>query len=251
MPDPRSPALRAVPTGTHADNSVQDLLTVAGLVPLSTVDWPGRLVATVFTQGCPWRCGYCQNPGLIDPTVPAAVPWPKVTGLLERRRGLLDGVVFTGGEPTLQSGLGDAMRQVRDLGFAVGLHTGGAWPARLARVLPLVDWVGLDIKHIPEQYPAVTGAGPSGAAAWRSLELVQAAGIDYEIRTTVDPTVHERFDVLTLGDRLRAAGVIRWVLQEARPDGASEQFGAALADRRLSDVLHEDDLPGVERRSGP
>lgn len=225
-------------------------LVLAGLVPLSTVDWPGRLAATVFTQGCPWRCGYCQNPGLIDPRVPGTVSWSDVVALLHKRRGLLDGVVFTGGEPTLHRGLDGALREVRDLGFAVGLHTGGAWPRRLEGVLPLVDWVGLDVKQVPERYDVVTGARPSGTAAWRSLEILLASGVDHEVRTTVDPTVHTRDDVLALGARLREAGVRRWVLQEARAQGATAAYGEALAGRRLTDVLRDEDLPGVERRCG-
>lgn len=229
------------------DNAAAGLV-LAGLVPLSTVDWPGKLASTVFTQGCPWRCGYCQNPGLIDPRTPAAVAWSDVVTLLGKRRGLLDGVVFTGGEPTLHRGLPGAVREVRDLGFGVGLHTGGAWPRRLAPLLPLVDWVGLDIKHLSQRYEAVTGAGRSGAAAWRSLDLLLDSGVDYEVRTTVDPTVHSRDNILALAEQLRAVGVARWVIQEARAQGATATYGEALAGRRLADVLHEEDLPDVERR---
>ena len=112
-------------------------LAVAGLVPLSTVDWPGKLAAVVFLQGCPWDCGYCQNPDLRDCTTAGTVTWEDVLALLRRRRGLLDGVVFSGGEATRQRALIPAIREVRELGFAVGLHTAGAYPARLADLLPL------------------------------------------------------------------------------------------------------------------
>src|SRR5665648_131400 len=113
---------------------------------------PGMLVATVFCQGCPWNCGYCHNPGLRDCDVPSVVEWAAVEALLARRSGLLDGVVFTGGEATRQGALAPAMRRVREFEFAVGLHTGGAYPRRLAELLPLVDWVGLDIKALPDDY---------------------------------------------------------------------------------------------------
>nr|NLD41558.1 anaerobic ribonucleoside-triphosphate reductase activating protein [Actinomycetales bacterium] len=125
-------------------------LQIAGLVPLSTVDWPGRLSAVVFTQGCPWDCGYCQNAALIDCELPGIVDWAGVVDLLGRRHGLLDAVVFSGGEATRQNSLGPAMAEVREMGFEVALHTAGAYPRRLAEVLPLVDWVGLDIKALPE-----------------------------------------------------------------------------------------------------
>ncbi|NNH09134.1 radical SAM protein, partial [Cellulomonas fimi] len=91
-----------------------DGLAIAGLTPLSSCDWPGRLVATAFLQGCPWRCTYCHNAAILDPRTPGVVPWSDVRDLLDRRRGLLDGVVFSGGEPTRQAGLVDAARQVRD-----------------------------------------------------------------------------------------------------------------------------------------
>ncbi|MGW2232167.1 anaerobic ribonucleoside-triphosphate reductase activating protein, partial [Streptomyces formicae] len=109
---------------------------------------PGRLVTTVFCQGCPWRCGYCHNPELLDARVPPAVPWEAVASHLGRRRGLLDGIVFSGGEPLLQPGLADAARAARSLGYAVGLHTGGAYPRRFGALLAegLVDWVGFDVK---------------------------------------------------------------------------------------------------------
>lgn len=226
----------------------RDPVRVAGLVRFSTVDWPGRLAAVVFLQGCPWRCTYCHNPALLDPRAPGALAWGDVLAFLRSRVGLLDGVVLSGGEPTLHPRLPDAIGQVRELGLGVGLHTGGAWPARLARVLPLVDWVGLDVKHVPGRYADVTGAGPSGAAAWESLRLAVASGVDLEVRTTVDPTVHTRDDVAALARRCAELGAPAPVLQEARPTGARPAYAAALAGRRLTDVVAAGDLPGLRRR---
>ena len=128
-----------------------DALVIAGLVPMSTVDWPDHLSATVFTQGCPWNCFYCHNQALIPVRTPGAVAWGEVRDLLGRRRGLLDGVVFTGGEALRQDALADAAAEVRAAGFAVGLHTAGPYPRRLRDMVErgLVDWVGLDIKALP------------------------------------------------------------------------------------------------------
>lgn len=223
---------------------------MAGLVRLSTVDWPGKLAAVVFLQGCPWQCTYCHNPDLIDVRAPGTLAWTDILEFLDRRRGLLDGVVFSGGEPTLQPRLPQAVDDVRARGFGVGLHTGGAWPRRLERLLPRLDWVGLDVKHLPEKYAEITGAGPSGAAAWASLDAVLESGVDHEVRTTVDPTVHVRDDVIALADRLRERGVRRHVLQEARADGAAPAWAGRLGSLRLRDVVRDDDLPGVERRHG-
>ena len=208
-------------------------LAIAGLVPLSTCDWPDRLVATVFLQGCPWRCTYCHNASILDCTTPGIVGWDDVTDLLDRRVGLLDGVVFSGGEPTRQPGLGDAARQVRERGFAVGLHTAGAYPTALAQLLPVVDWVGLDIKAPARLYHAVTGVGgPSTCAdaAFASLGLVLDAGIAVQVRTTVDPTVMNDDDVAELTATLATMGVDNHVLQAVRPDGATDAYRERLAD---------------------
>lgn len=219
-----APPVRACTVGTAGPAEARDL-QLAGLVPLSTVDWPGMLVATVFCQGCPWDCGYCQNAALIDCTLPGTVDWvDDVERLLVRRRGLLDGVVFTGGEATRQAALGPAMARVRELGFAVGLHTAGAYPRRLAEVLPLVDWVGLDIKALPEDYGRVTGVGVAGARAWESLAIVLGAGVDHEVRLTVHPDSPQAASAVEIARRLRAAGVRGFALQDARLDGTRAPF---------------------------
>ena len=108
--------------------------------PLPTLDWPGKFVAVVFIQGCPWRCGYCHNPHLQLRRAHNPVLWQHVIGLLKRRVGLIDAVVFSGGEATSDPALRTAILNARALGFAIGLHTAGVYPKRLAEVLPLVDW---------------------------------------------------------------------------------------------------------------
>lgn len=223
-------------------------LVIAGLTAFSTCDWPGHLSATVFLQGCPWRCTYCQNPGLMDSRAACVVPWSTVRSLLERRRGSLDGLVFSGGEPTRQRALAAAMQEVRDLGFDVGLHTAGSFPRRLAAVLPMTSWVGLDIKAPKLLYAAVTGVAASATSAWESLRLVRDSGADYEVRITVDPSVFTRADVLALVEDLRAAGIGSPVLQEARALGTQPGYAGRLGGLRLRDVVPEGLLPGIERR---
>ncbi|MBP8264734.1 MAG: anaerobic ribonucleoside-triphosphate reductase activating protein, partial [Pseudomonas sp.] len=100
-------------------------LRVGGFVPLTTLDYPGRLACVLFCQGCAWRCRYCHNPGLIVPRGKDEKPWPEVLDFLRRRQGLLEAVVFSGGEPTLQAALPAAIAEVRELGFKIGLHTAG------------------------------------------------------------------------------------------------------------------------------
>lgn len=215
------------------------------------MDWPGRLAAVVFLQGCPWRCVYCHNEAILDPRAPGALPWAEVTALLRRRRGLLDGVVFSGGEPLISPALPAAVAEVRALGFGVGLHTGGAWPRRLRSLLDdgVLDWVGLDIKHLPGRYREVTGVASSGAAAWASLDALLASGVAHEVRTTVDPTVYTRADVVELAARLAALGVQHHALQEARPNGLAARHAEAFEGWRLADLLASGDLPDVELRA--
>ncbi|HLP42366.1 MAG TPA: anaerobic ribonucleoside-triphosphate reductase activating protein, partial [Fibrobacteria bacterium] len=136
-------------------------LRVGGVVPFSTVDYPGKFAAVVFCQGCPWKCEFCHNPHLLSFRPAEASGWESVQALLERRKGLLDAVVFSGGEPTAQADLAVCAREAREMGYAVGLHTGGAYPERFQEVLPWVDWVGLDIKTNFEEYHRVTGAPAS------------------------------------------------------------------------------------------
>ena len=201
-----------------------DTLQIAGLVRLSTCDWPDKLVATVFLQGCPLACTYCHNPTLLDPRVPGVVEWQAVRDLLAKRTGLLDGVVFSGGEPTRQAGLAAAMREVRALGFGVGLHTAGPFPRRLAEVLPLCDWVGLDIKAPEHLYEAVTGVASSAAKAFAALRIALDSGVDLQVRTTVDPTVLTADDVRGLTSTLLALGVRDHVLQQVRSEGTRPEF---------------------------
>jgi len=162
------------------------VLRVGGLARLSAADYPGKLAAVVFCQGCAWRCGYCHNPELQPPRGAGEIPWPVVRAFLERRRGLLDAVVFSGGEPTLQRGLGAAMREVKAMGFLVGLHTAGCVPGRLAEVLPLVDWVAMDLKGGFDAHERVTRVPGSARRARRSHEFIRASGVAREFHTLAD-----------------------------------------------------------------
>ena len=121
-------------------------INVGGVETFSTVDFPEHMAAVVFLQGCPWRCPFCHNTSLQPIDSATDFVWEKFLDFLEKRKGILDAVVFSGGEPLWQDGLFDAMNQVKSMGFAVGLHTAGADSKRLEKVLPLVDWIGFDIK---------------------------------------------------------------------------------------------------------
>ena len=188
-------------------------------MPLSGCDWPGELVATVFCQGCPWRCRYCHNTHLLDADRPGELTWQSLTTFLRTRVRLLDGVVFSGGEPTLQYGLAAAMRETRALGFRVGLHTAGPYPDRLNEVLPLVDWVGFDVKAPFDDYLRLTGVPGSGARARESLLRLLASGVAYEVRTTVAPDLLDAAALSNLAEVLNDLGVAHYALQTCRANG--------------------------------
>jgi pyruvate formate lyase activating enzyme len=208
-------------------------LNIGGLTPLTTIDFPGRLAAVLFCQGCPWRCGYCHNPDLLDAGVAGKVSWDQVRAFLRRRRGLLDGVVFSGGEPTLQSGLHDALGEVRAIGFETALHTGGMYPDRLARLLPQLDWVGLDIKGPWQRIDAITGSRHSASRVQASLQCLLASGVAHECRTTWHPGLFGIDELIELADELAALGVKTWALQEC--DGCSSAH-PALAPGHAQDL---------------
>ncbi len=211
---------------------------VGGLTPLSTTDYPGQLAAVVFCQGCPWQCGYCHNPHLIPRDGIGGTTWAEVKAFLLRRQGLLDAVVFSGGEPTLQSGLAEACQEARELGFKVGLHTAGPYPARLAEVLPWLDWVGMDVKAPFADYDCITGVPGSGERARESLSLLLDSGVAHEVRTTVHPDLLCAEQVSDMARELAALGVQRYVLQEFRAQGCADSALCRMpdADFRVSQV---------------
>ncbi len=211
----------SAPTLTSAAFSAKQL-KVGGVTPFSATDYPGKLAAVVFVQGCPWRCGYCHNPHLQARTDSSPLDWQQVLKLLKRRIGLIDAVVFSGGEPTMDAALEDALREVRALGFGIGLHTAGAYPRRLNEVLPLVDWVGIDIKASVQAYDGITGISDSARHALASAQAVLSSGVAHEFRTTVHPALHTPNDILTLAQTLSAMGVRNYALQRFRSTGCAD-----------------------------
>lgn len=207
-------------------------LKVGGVTPFTATDYPGQLAAVIFVQGCPWRCGYCHNPHLQERTPASPVPWHDVRALLERRIGLIDAVVFSGGEPTMDPCLADAILETRSLGFKIGLHSGGTHPERLRSVLPMLDWIGLDIKAGFADYERITRVRDSGTPALGCLKDVLASGVDYECRTTAHPDLLSEHELKALAGALAGMGVRNYALQVFRPVGCND---AALNARMVSD----------------
>ncbi len=196
-------------------------LTLGGLVPFSTVDYPGALAAVLFTQFCPLACRYCHNPHLRPRHGTRMLVWQEVLTWLARRRHLLDAVVISGGEPTLQPGLAAALGRLRGLGFRTGLHSAGLAPRRLAAALPMLDWVGFDVKAPFAAY-ARFGSAASGARARDALARLLDSGVACEVRTTVHESMLSGADLCAIARDLRALGVRRWVLTAFRPEGCTD-----------------------------
>lgn len=203
-------------------------LRVGGFEPFSTVDFPGALAAVVFCQGCPLRCGYCHNKDLI-PATAGALSFASLHAAIEARKGFLDAVVFSGGEPLAQRAIVPAATAVRDLGLRVGLHTAGTSLRTFKDVLSVIDWVGFDLKAPFARYAAVTGVD-AGDKARQALETLIASGVAHEVRTTVWPERLSSADLLEMTFALCQIGVRRYVLQEARTPNRKPWPGSSALD---------------------
>lgn len=203
----RAPAARAAA-------SLPPLPVIGGLTPFSSVDWPGQLAAVVFIAGCPWRCHYCHNPHL--QARERHLHWTQVMAFLQSRRALLDAVVFSGGEPLSEPRLPQLIAAVRALGFKTGLHTAGIYPARLAAVLSLLDWVGLDIKTTASRYDTLTGRRGSAAPVANCLDQLLRSDCAFECRTTWHPDWLPEPELLELAQDLKRRGVKHFALQAYR-----------------------------------
>ncbi len=188
---------------------------------LTLVDYPGKLAATVFTLGCPFRCPFCHSPELVDPQhddFAAGLPdkEEEFFAFLAKRRGKLDGICVTGGEPTLNEDLSRFIRRVKELGFAVKVDTNGLFPERIEKLLEegLVDYWAMDIKHAPEKYSRACGVPVEIERIERSVQLLMARAPDYEFRTTAVPGLHAPEDFVRMARFI--SGSRRYFIQPFR-----------------------------------
>ena len=200
-------------------------MKIHGLQKMTLLDYPGRVACTVFLGGCDFRCPFCHNYELVDGSAPVVMEDGELFAFLEKRRGLLDGVAITGGEPCLRPDLPELMRRIRALGYAVKLDTNGTHPALLAAILEegLADYVAMDVKNRPEKYARTVGLQALDLAPVReSVRLLMDGPADYEFRTTVVDELHEAADFEAIGQWI--AGAKRYFLQ-AFADRDSVPFG--------------------------
>ena len=182
-------------------------MEIHGLQKMTLLDYPGKVACTVFLGGCDLRCPFCHNAELIDGSTPAAMDSEKLLDFLQKRRGLLDGVAITGGEPLLRE-LGPLLGEIRALGFPVKLDTNGTHPARLAALLEagLLDYVAMDVKNCPERYAETVGADSFDLSPVReSIALLMKSGTEYEFRTTVVDELHDDDSFYGIGTIIQGA----------------------------------------------
>ena len=194
-------------------------MKINGLQKLTLLDFPGRTACTVFLAGCDFRCPFCHNYELTDTSADVIMESEELLEFLKGRVGRLDGVAFTGGEPTMRKDLPELLEAVKALGYETKLDTNGNNPAALKQILSrhLVDYVAMDIKNSPQRYPLTAGVQRVNTDnISESLQLLKNSGTDYELRTTVVDQLHDE-------DSFRAIGP--WI------EGAPRYFLQAFADR--------------------
>ena len=183
-------------------------MKIQGLQKMTLLDFPGKVACTVFLGGCDFRCPFCHNGELLDGTAPAVMDDAELLKFLKGRRGLLDGVAITGGEPLLRKDLPELLRAIRDLGFAVKVDTNGNHPEALEGLLKegLVDYIAMDIKNSPEKYALTAGVKSLDIAPIRrSISTLMESSLPYEFRTTVVDELHAAEDFEAIGQWISGA----------------------------------------------
>jgi pyruvate formate lyase activating enzyme len=186
-------------------------MIIGGFQKLSLSDFPGRVSAIVFTRGCGFRCPYCHNPELVDPdNYVTPLDAGNVLSFLRSRRGRIQGVVITGGEPTFHDDLQDFICKVREIGCEVKLDTNGSNPALLERIisLGLVDYIALDVKAPLRLYPSVARVFVNTGDILRSIRLVIDSGLPHEMRTTYIESLLSLDDMREIGEMVRGCRLL-------------------------------------------
>lgn len=184
-------------------------MRIQGFQKLTLLDFPGKVACILFTEGCNFRCPFCHNAALVSHVDPSArLQEEEILGQLEKRKGILDGVCITGGEPLLQSGLEELLCKLKAMGFSVKLDTNGSFPERLKAIVEagLVDYVAMDIKNSREKYAQTVGLHSfSIDPIEESVAFLLAGKVPFEFRTTVTQELHTPEDIAAIADWIRGA----------------------------------------------
>ncbi|MBQ7688050.1 MAG: anaerobic ribonucleoside-triphosphate reductase activating protein [Clostridia bacterium] len=205
-------------------------MNIQGFQKLTLLDFPGHTACTLFTGGCNLRCPFCHNvPLVLDPNGETPFSEQEIFSFLETRKGILDGVAITGGEPLLQPDIAAFIRKIKSAGFLVKTDTNGFFPDVLCALLKegLLDYVAMDVKNSAEKYAATCGRDTLDLApVEKSIDLLLSAGIDFEFRTTVIKEYHTVEDIAAIARRI--SGAPRYYLQAFKDSGILSE-GACTA----------------------
>lgn len=236
---------------THHVERAAGQVNIQGFQKMTLLDYPGTIACTIFTGGCNLRCPFCHNAGLVR--TPASVPNMEqdVLTYLAQRKGLLDGVCITGGEPLLQPDLAEFMTKVRAMGYRVKLDTNGSMPERLRHLLDsgLVDYVAMDVKNAPEHYTAASGSDIPAELFLQSILVLRESGIPHEFRTTAVKGIHTADDFRQIAQVLN--GSDRYFIQRFVDSGNLLSDGwSAFSEDEMQQLLHivREQIPGAEIR---
>ncbi len=191
------------------------MFIINGLQKTTLIDFPKKIASIVFSQGCNFRCGYCHNPELLSLNIPSTQLQPEeVLSFLKTRKEKLDGVVITGGEPTLQSGLYDFIKEIKSMGFLVKLDSNGTNPQILEKLIKenMLDYIAMDIKAPLEKYSDITNVKVNTENIQKSIKLIMESPVDYEFRTTVVKSQLSFDDFEDIGKLIK--GAKRYYLQK-------------------------------------
>ena len=220
---------------------------IGGMQKLTLLDYPGKVACTVFLSGCNLRCPYCHNPGLVLPDQINApgIPESEVFAFLEQRKGKLDGICITGGEPTLQPELPGFLEKLRELGYAIKLDTNGTYPGMLKGLLHdgILDYVAMDIKNSPQRYAETCGGADVLSRVRESVDLLLDSSIEYEFRTTVCKPLHTEKEMEEIGRWLK--GAKRYFLQPFVDSGSLVSGGVQAHTRDELARLRQAVLPYI------
>lgn len=193
-------------------------MKIGGFQKCSLIDYPGKICAIIFTQGCNYRCGYCHNPELVQPNLFAKpISEKEIFSFLAKRKGKLEAVEITGGEPTLQIDLIEVLKRIKAMGYLLKLDSNGSNPEIIQRAidLHLVDYFSMDIKAPLEKYQQVINSNIDLNKISQSIKLIMNSGLDYEFRTTVVKSQLSKKDILEIGQMIKGAKL--YILQKFVP----------------------------------
>ncbi len=199
-------------------------MDIGGLQKVSLIDYPAKICAVLFVQGCNFRCPFCHNPELVDPALyHDCIPEEEIFSFLEKRKGILDAVSISGGEPTTQPDLFDFIERVKGMGYLVKIDTNGSHPEMLEKLIDrgLLDYIAMDVKAPLMRYREITGSDIKPARIKQSIKMIMDSGIEYEFRTTVVKSLLNKNDLRKIAGTIKDAR--RYVLQKFVPSKSLDE----------------------------